>query len=95
MTIIIIILHTTQHSLAPSTALSHAICRLTWKTLHVFRARGFVTSAGFAHGFVAGGQEDNAEEGEKEGNGGRDVPLGKDDAEVLGGPGEEHLREEN
>ena len=43
--------------------------------------------------FVGHAEEDDAEEGEEEGPGAADVPPWKDDAEVFGVPGEEHVLE--
>lgn len=40
---------------------------------------------------VASGQDDDSDEGEDERERARDTPLAEDDAEVLEGPGEEHL----
>ena len=45
-----------------------------------------------ANGFVAGAKGDDGEEGEDEREGRSYAPGLEDDAEVLGGPGEEHLR---
>lgn len=64
---------------------------LTWTTIHVLGARRFVAPAGFAHQLVASGEHDYADEGEEEGEGGGDVPLSEDDAQVCRVPGEEHL----
>ena len=50
-----------------------------------------VSARCLAYGFVGGGQGDDGEEGEDEAGGAADVPPSEDDAEVLRGPGEEHL----
>ncbi len=51
-----------------------------------------VAAAQLAHELVASGEGGDGEEGEKEREGGVDVPLTEDDAEVGGVPCEEHLR---
>lgn len=51
-----------------------------------------VASRYISHAFVSGGQEDDGEEGEDERERASDVPLREDDAEVLGGECEEHLK---
>lgn len=53
--------------------------------------RCFVSTSNFAKAFVSSGQEDDGNEGNQERNCTGDVPLGEDDAEVLGRPGKEHL----
>ncbi len=50
-----------------------------------------VASADLAYELVACGEGGDGEEGEEEGEGGVDVPLAEDDAEVRGVPCEEHL----
>ncbi len=42
-----------------------------------------VSSTDLSHTFVAGGQEDDGDEGENEGEGVGDAPLGEYDAQVL------------
>lgn len=51
----------------------------------------FIASAAFAHEFVAGCQNDDAEECDNEAKSGGNVPLAKDNAEVGCVPSEEHL----
>lgn len=57
----------------------------------MFGARHLVASAGFAHEFVAGCQNDDAEEGYNEAKGRGNMPLAKDDAKVACVPSEQHL----
>jgi hypothetical protein len=65
--------------------------RRTGQLVHILSALGFVSPTRVADELVASGEEDDAEEGEEEGEGGCYAPEGEDDAEVLGGEGEEHL----
>ena len=65
---------------------------LTRHVLEHGRLLGFVATGGLAHGFVAGGQGCDGEEGEEEGEGVGDAPGLEDDAEVVVVPGEDHLR---
>lgn len=51
----------------------------------------FIASANFPHEFVAGGKNDDAEQGEDKTQCRVDVPSAEDDAEVGGIPREEHL----
>ncbi len=53
----------------------------------------FISSADFANAFVAGGEEDDGDEGEGEGESPGDPPLTEDDAQIFGGPRKEHLRQ--
>ncbi len=65
--------------------------RRTGQLVHILSALGFVSPTRVADELVASGEEDDAEEGEEEGEGGCYAPEGEDDAEVVGGEGEEHL----
>jgi hypothetical protein len=51
----------------------------------------FVSPGDLADGLVARRENDDEDEGEEKGKWAGDAPLGKDDTEVLGRPGEEHL----
>lgn len=50
-----------------------------------------VASAGFAHEFIAGCQDDDAKQGDDEAKRRENMPLAKNDAEVGGVPSEQHL----
>lgn len=52
----------------------------------------FVLARESSEGLVAHGEKNDGEERRNETWCGADVPLAKDDAEVVGVPGEEHLR---
>lgn len=56
-----------------------------------FGAVYFIASTNFPHEFVAGGEHDDAEQGENKTKCRVDVPSAEDDAEVSGIPCEEHL----
>jgi hypothetical protein len=58
---------------------------------HLVRVR-FVPPRRLAHCFVAGGQQDDADQGDDERGGAADVPAAEDDAEVGRVPSEQHLR---
>jgi len=63
----------------------------TGQFVDILSAAGFVSPAGVADELVAGGEEDDAEEGEEEGERAGYAPGGEDDAEIVGREGEEHL----
>lgn len=63
-------------------------------TRHSFKHDGlllFISSGGVSYGFVARGEDYDAEEGDDQGPEIGDSPAFEDDAEVLGVPGEEHV----
>jgi hypothetical protein len=67
---------------------------LTGSGIESFLAGSLVATGEFADGLVAGADEDDEEERQHEGEGAGDLPAAEDDAEVFGGPGEEHLERE-
>lgn len=75
-----------------NTGTTGGILELTWKFVQVLGVGLLVAPAHLAHDLVAGGQGSDGDEGENEREGGVDVPLAEDDAEVGGVPCEKHLR---
>jgi hypothetical protein len=51
----------------------------------------FILSADLSHTFIAGGKKDDGGEREQKGDGTRNAPLTENNAEIVGGPREEHL----
>jgi hypothetical protein len=51
----------------------------------------FILSADLSHAFIASGKKDNGGEREQKGDGTRNAPLTENNAEIVGGPREEHL----
>jgi hypothetical protein len=51
----------------------------------------FILSADPSHAFIAGAKKDNGGEREQKGDGTRNAPLTENNAEIVGGPREEHL----
>ena len=66
---------------------------LTRNSLHSPVERDLVPPNTGAESLVADANGDDGEERDEQADGAADVPLSEDDAEVLGVPGEEHLRE--
>lgn len=64
---------------------------LTRHILKHYRLSFLVFSSTISHGFVTCGENYDGEEGGDKGPEVRDSPAGKDDAEVFGRPGEEHV----
>lgn len=52
----------------------------------------FVFASNMSYTLVASREENDKDEREEEGEGASDAPLAKDDAEVFGRPGKNHLR---
>jgi hypothetical protein len=67
---------------------------LTRRSLDAPGERVFVSSGEGAEAFVANGDKDDGDEREEEGEVGADVPLAKDDTEVLRVPCKEHLHKQ-
>ena len=51
----------------------------------------FILSADPSHAFIASGKKGNGGEREQKGDGTRNAPLTENNAEIVGGPREEHL----
>ena len=51
----------------------------------------FISSADLSHAFIASGKKGNGGEREQKGDGTRNAPLTENNAEIVGGPREEHL----
>jgi hypothetical protein len=51
----------------------------------------FILSADPSHAFIASSKKGNGGEREQKGDSARNAPLAKNNAEIVGGPREEHL----
>lgn len=67
--------------------------RLTRRRLGPLGHGRLVPPDRIAQCLVPGADGHDGHEGDGEAHGGADVPLAEDDAQVVGGPGEEHLIE--
>lgn len=65
--------------------------QLTRRRPNPFGDHGLISPRCLAQRLVTGTYADNGEQGHDEAEVGCDVPLAEDDAEVVGGPSEEHL----